>query len=326
MKSSFINTIYFLLFLIFLAAPFNTHNAEAVAVATASGRAPAPIGGYKYAMPEAADPNPNIIQIFKRMPAYEAFFKNYMNPVAQSLRAMLGAFAQIDMARLEKTPVDSPEMKGKKIPILMYHAIADKPTTSNTNLFVRPAEMEAQLKYLSENGYQTITFEDLDYIGSYTKPIMLTFDDGYSDNYDILFPLLKKYNQKATIFMISNAVWDREFCNAEELKEMADSGHVSVQSHTVNHLNLTTLKKETLQYELTESITAIEDITGKPVIALCYPIGHNNAAVRAAAAEHYRYAVTISSGKFVCGDDMMSMKRVYISRGMSVSSFAAKIS
>jgi len=312
--------LYFLLIMSLQAAPLYA------SYAAAAGEPPAPIGRLKYASPETVKPNTDIILLIKRLPAYEQFFEHYMQPVTQSLRAMLGAFAQVDMAKLVKTPVDSPEMKGKKIPILMYHAIADKPWTSNTNLFVRPAEMEAQLKYLSENGYQTITFEDLDYIGSYTKPIILTFDDGYRDNYDVLFPLLKKYNQKATIFMISNAVWDREFCSAEELKEMANSGYVSIQSHTVNHYNLTSLKNDTLQYELTESITAIEDITGKPVIALCYPIGHNNAAVRAAAAEHYRYATTMNSGKFTCGEDLMSMKRIYISRGMSVSSFAAKIS
>ena len=228
---------------------------------------------------------------------------------------------------LEKIPVvklsaNSPEVAGKRVPILMYHSVAEKPFTSNSILFVRPSELEAQLKYLSENNFQTITFEDLDNIGAFTKPILLTFDDGYKDSYTVLFPLLKKYDMKATVFIITDAVYSAEFLSHEEIVEMSDSGLVSIQSHTVSHPYLTNIGNEKLLRELSESKVFLEELTGKPVIALCYPTGKQNATVRAVVADYYTYAVLMGGGKFICGQNLLAMNRVYIKRGVSVASFA----
>ena len=118
--------------------------------------------------------------------------------VEQSVKIMMGVKHAVNKLRERKISVTDPAVKGKAIPILMYHAVADVPNTGNTNLFVRPSELEAQLKYIADNGYQTITFEDLENIGGFSKPVMLTFDDGYKCNYENLFPLLKKYGQRAT--------------------------------------------------------------------------------------------------------------------------------
>lgn len=224
-----------------------------------------------------------------------------------------------------KISISDPLSAGRKLPILMYHAIADVPTTSLTSLFVRPSELEAQLQYIADNGYQTITFEDLDNIGAFSKPIMLTFDDGYKDNYDILFPLLKKYNLKATIFVIADAVWGRNSLSIENITEMSQSGLVSFQSHTKSHPSLTSLGRDQLVREFAESKAFIEGITGKPVTALAYPSGSVNAAVRSAAAEYYSYAVLNTGGKFTCGDNLLMMNRVRISRGLSISAFASLI-
>lgn len=221
--------------------------------------------------------------------------------------------------------ISDPLAAGRKFPILMYHAIADVPTTSLTDLFVRPAELEAQLQYIVNNGYQTITFEDLNNIGAFTKPIMLTFDDGYKDNFDILFPLLKKYNLKATIFVISDTVWSRNYISIENIAEMSASGYVSIQSHTKTHPMLTSLGWNSLVNELSESKAFIESITGKPVTALCYPSGSVNATVRAAVAEHYSYAVLNTGGIFTCGSNTLMMNRVRIGRGLNIGTFASLI-
>ena len=66
------------------------------------------------------------------------------------------------------------------------------------NISLRSADLEAQLQYLQENGYETIFFEDLSHLEQYEKPVILTFDDGYDDNYTVLYPLLEKYQTKAT--------------------------------------------------------------------------------------------------------------------------------
>lgn len=236
--------------------------------------------------------------------------------------AALSAGGESPEPEPEKISINSPLVAGKEIPILMYHAIAEEPTTEMTELFVRPSEMEKQIKYLVDNGFQTITFEDLDNIGAFPKPVMITFDDGYECNYNILFPLLKKYNVKATIFAVAGSVWSKGRLSESQIKEMSDSGLVSIQSHTVSHPDLTSLEADKLDYELSESKERIEKLTGKPVIALAYPSGDNDAEVRAAAAKYYDYAVLDRGGTFLCGGDTMAMERIYIWRGMSVGQIA----
>ena len=245
--------------------------------------------------------------------------------IEQTIKTMLVIYDLAIEPEQEKISVNDPAVAGRRIPILMYHAIADLPTTSLTSLFIRPAELEEQLQYIAENGYQSITFEDLDNIGAFSKPILLTFDDGYKDNYTILFPLLKKYGLKATIFVVTNTVWSDNRLSVEDITEMSASGLVSIQSHTKNHYMLTTLAEKKLLDELSLSKEYIEGLTGKPVIALCYPEGAVNKMVQAATAQYYSYAVLNTGGKFICGGNTMAMNRIRISRGLSQGAFAALI-
>jgi len=266
----------------------------------------------------------SIIKLCPECGQYHKGAQDGLVTIEQSISGIIARYLET-ITPEPRIAFNDPQSKGRKIPILMYHAIADVPWTNNDLLFVRPAELEAQIKYLCDNGYQTITFEDFDNIGGYDKPIMLTFDDGYRDNYDILFPLLQKYNAKATVFMITNAVWDKRYLSIENLQEMAGSGLVSVQSHSMSHAEMTKLGQDKLEYELAESKEYLEEITGKPVIALCYPIGANNAAVRAAATNHYQYAVTITYGKYICGNNAISMPRIMVKRGVGVNAFASLV-
>ena len=98
-----------------------------------------------------------------------------------------------------------PSSAGVRVPVLMYHAVGDD-CWGEESLFVKPEELEKQLQYLSENGYETIFFEDLSHIEQYEKPVLLTFDDGYDDNAETLLPLLRKHGMKATIFLIAGDV------------------------------------------------------------------------------------------------------------------------
>jgi peptidoglycan/xylan/chitin deacetylase (PgdA/CDA1 family) len=245
--------------------------------------------------------------------------------IEQSVKTMLAVYDLVTAPERKKISVTDPALAGRRFPILMYHSIADIPTTSLTDLFVRPSELEAQLKYIAENGYQSITFEDLDNLGAFSKPVLLTFDDGYKDNYTILFPLLKKYGVKVTIFVVSGTVWNDSRLSPENIAEMSASGLVSIQSHTKNHRSLTALDAATLSDELSLSKEYLEELTGKPVIALCYPEGAVNAAVKAAAAKYYSYAVLNSGLWIYCGGDTLAMDRLRVSRGMSLAGFAALI-
>ena len=130
--------------------------------------------------------------------------------------------------------------EGWNVPVLMYHAVGDE-IWGYSDLFVSEAGMEEQLQYLQENGYEPIWFSDLAHIEDYEKPVILTFDDGYDDNYTVLYPLLEKYQTKATIFVIGNAMGSQHKMTQEQVYELAASGLVSIQSHTYTHGNLSAM-------------------------------------------------------------------------------------
>lgn len=214
--------------------------------------------------------------------------------------------------------------EGIDVPILMYHAVSDD-CWGIEELFVSPSEMDKQLAYLKDNGYTTITFEDFPRIDEIEKPVMLTFDDGYLDNYTELFPLLKKYESKATIFIITDAIYSEKYLNEAQIKEMSDSGLVSIQSHTVTHAELGTLNEEQLISEIELSRLAACRLTGKEPFVLCYPFGSNSELSREVTERYYSFGLIMNGGKYTSGNDRYSVPRIYISRSTDINSFAGMI-
>ncbi len=213
---------------------------------------------------------------------------------------------------------------GVEIPVLMYHAVSDN-RWGIDSLFVSPSAMEEQLRYLTENGYTPIWFEDLANVNRIEKPIILTFDDGYGDNYTELLPLLKKYNVKATVFMITGSIGKTHYLTAEQLGEMSQSGLISVQSHTVTHEFLSTRSAAQLEEELVQSKLTLTRITGKEPFVLCYPTGKYSDVSLAATAEHYQFGLLMSGKTYVTGEDPLKICRKYISRSTSLEEFIAMI-
>ena len=102
----------------------------------------------------------------------------------------------------------------KEIPILMYHRIIDSEQEIGKNsIYLNVEEFVKQLQYLKNNNFRTITFKELSTLNKEdrkkNKYVILTFDDGYRDNYDLVFPLLKKYNMKAVIYMVSHEKYNK---------------------------------------------------------------------------------------------------------------------
>ena len=130
------------------------------------------------------------------------------------------------------------------VPVLMYHHLAERP---NESTIVTPETFEHQLQVISDAGYHTVTVQDLiRYVYSGEElpenPVCITFDDGYLSNYEIAYPLLKKYGMKATIFVIGSSVGCSEYKESgrkikphfswAQAAEMMDSGLIDIQSHT----------------------------------------------------------------------------------------------
>lgn len=212
-----------------------------------------------------------------------------------------------------------------KVPVLMYHAVSDDMWGIN-ELFVSPSSMDEQLAYLVENGYDPIWFEDLAHVEDYDKPVILTFDDGYDDNYTELLPLLQKHNVKATVFVIGNAAGMTHKMTAEQIREMADSGLVSIQSHGYTHDDMDVMGEDTLEFELGESKRVITRLTGRIPYVLCYPTGKYSDLTLEVGARHYLFGIKMVGGLYNTSDDPFLVSRYYISRYTDLSTFAAYVS
>lgn len=144
--------------------------------------------------------------------------------------------------------VPTEETNGVTVVVLMYHGLR-KDISAQNEYTIAPSDFENDLKYLKENGYNTITVSDLTaYFEKGTplpsKPVMLTFDDGYYNNYVYAYPLLKKYNMKAIISPIGITVDEYQKTQDEnpayaqidwdDIREMMTSGLVEFQNHTYN--------------------------------------------------------------------------------------------
>ncbi|TFH40348.1 MAG: polysaccharide deacetylase family protein [Lysobacterales bacterium] len=174
------------------------------------------------------------------------------------------------------------------MPILMYHYISAPPEDADSvrrDLSLPPELFEAQLKYLVEQGYQSITLSDLVMAlqtGSALppKPVIITLDDGYRDAYTNAYPLLLKYGMKATVFVITGMVDDNNpnYLTWAQVAEMS-SHDIDIESHSVNHPDLRNRDAAFIQHELVASKQAIEARTGRTVHFLCYPSGHYDANV-----------------------------------------------
>ena len=214
--------------------------------------------------------------------------------------------------------------QGVQVPTLMYHAVSDD-LWGISELFVSPSEMEKQLSYLKENGYETIFFSDLPNLADYEKPVLLTFDDGYDDNYTELLPLLQKYNVKATVFMIADAMGMQHKMTEEQVREMADSGLVSIQSHGLTHADMDAMDEETLIRELGESQRILTRVTGRQPSVLCYPTGRYSDLTLEVAERYYNFGLKMVGGQYNTADDPFLVSRYYVSRYTGLDSFAAMV-
>lgn len=214
------------------------------------------------------------------------------------------------------------------VPILMYHAIDDFKGEGLKELFVTPTNFEAQMQYLKDQGYTLLTFEQWEKINKVNKPIFVTFDDGMKNNLNA-FHILQRlkddtFQPTATEYAIAGYIDSGSYrLTSEDIKEMVASGIFSVQSHTMSHADLP--KITNFEEELKTSKEKIEQITGKPVIAIAYPYGHFNQQVVEETKKYYKFATTTKPGQFIEKeepDELLLMHRVRISYSTTIEQFA----
>jgi peptidoglycan/xylan/chitin deacetylase (PgdA/CDA1 family) len=192
-----------------------------------------------------------------------------------------------------------------KFPILAYHNIL--PMTKiesiyNKTYVLEDLKFEQQMKYLRDEGYTCLDFTDIykcldsaDRLPA--KPVIITFDDGCLDNYQIAFPILKRYNLKATFFICTDSVDRKGYLTWEQIIEMSAAG-MGIQSHTHSHPDLSILGDSEIQKELTMSKAILEEKVKTTVDILALPGGRgDNKTVRdIALASGYLFACNSTWG------------------------------
>ncbi len=220
------------------------------------------------------------------------------------------------------------------VPILTYHYIRINPDRFDRMGFalsVTPADFAAQMDWLKDSGYHPITAGDLHaYLrgarGLPSKPVILTFDDGYADFYTTALPILRAHDFRATAYVVSGFVGRPNYMTAAQVLE-ADRSGIEIGSHTVNHPNLTNLSSVSVRSQLIDSKRFLEQLLGHPVTSFCYPSGKVNSMVAWHVANvGYDSATTTVFGFRHTLADRYIWTRLRISGGESRDQFAAAVS
>ena len=201
---------------------------------------------------------------------------------------------------------------------LMYHLIRDEIYGSLGGLFVKVDDFERQLQLMNERGFTYLFADEFQHTAG--PSVVITLDDGYSDNYDNLLPLLVKYNARATVFVVTDLIGTPEYLTEAQIKEMAASGYIRFGSHTVTHRQMGLITDaQTLREEFDRSQQILEELTGRPVRSLAFPNGSYSDLALEVAADYYDYCYTTKSYYPTASD--MEISRYYIARDMGEETF-----
>ena len=164
--------------------------------------------------------------------------------------------------------------KDYTVPVLMYYGagVASGKVYSN-DIFAREEEFAKQLEYLADNGYSLIGFEDLWNVAEYEKPVIICFDTGYANNYKTVFPLIKKYNAKISVFLSTGLIGTDGYLTEKQIQEMNASNLVTFQSRGVDGESFAFKIYADQEKEIDESVLRIVRLTGKQPSAFSYPYG-----------------------------------------------------
>jgi len=189
------------------------------------------------------------------------------------------------------------------VPVIMYHHIRTAESTDSALLKDLSLDLQAfkqHLDYLEKRHYRAVTFYELaSLVGKQELPseniVILTFDDGYDDNWEAFDELIKR-NMKAVFFITVASIDKKHHLSRQQLRELSNSG-MEIGSHTQSHVDLTSSNSARLTKEIVGSKQRLEAIIGKEVISFCYPSGrYNDNVVKNVKNAGYKWARTTNPG------------------------------
>jgi peptidoglycan/xylan/chitin deacetylase (PgdA/CDA1 family) len=232
------------------------------------------------------------------------------------------------------SPQPTPDSREREfwVPILMYHYISVPPADADVyrkDLSVSPEHFREQMQWLKDNGYQTISLTHLVYALNIgwpklpEKPIILTFDDGYVDNYEQAFPILKEMEFSGTFFILTD-VTDRTepgYMTWDMIKEMNVAG-MDIEVHGREHLEMNGRDESWLEFHLLGPAQTLEANLGYKPRFLAYPAGKYDAkTIEIAHKEGYWAALTTLNGAHHTKTNLFELERLRIRGDWNLATF-----
>ena len=213
-------------------------------------------------------------------------------------------------------PPPAVHMPEAHVIVLMYHLVGPlqpKADREEKALTVSAERFETDLRELRAAGCHCVTMAqayDLMRRGRLPRhAVVLTFDDGYEDNYTVAWPLMRKYGYVGTFNLVYDSLSLPGHMNRAQARQLAADGN-EIGSHTVSHSDLTSLDSAHVRMEVTESKQKLEALLGEPVITFCYPEGRRNRhVVQAVRDAGYWLATTVTHGAWTANTPLLEIPR-----------------
>jgi peptidoglycan/xylan/chitin deacetylase (PgdA/CDA1 family) len=218
------------------------------------------------------------------------------------------------------------------VPILMYHYVGDLPDDADatrTDLTTSAEMFGAHMNYLFYHGYTPVSLYQLDdalLTGTPLppKPVVLTFDDGYTDHYTNVLPALKRYGFTATFFIITGTAdaGNPNHLSWPQIRAMADAG-MDMESHTKTHPDLRGRDYDFLVYQLLGSFESLRAYTGRVSHMFAYPAGrYDDTALAVLGTMPVWRAVTTQPGIAQTSDNRLELPRQRVHNYTGVNGLA----
>lgn len=220
-----------------------------------------------------------------------------------------------------------------KVPILMYHYISEPPDDADkyrTDLSISPDDFREQMAYLADNGFEAVDLYDLSLAITGKrdlpeKPVILTFDDGYRDNYENAFPILQEHGLSGTFFIVTQPIDDGNavYMNWDMVEEMADAG-MRIEPHSKTHADLSQRDREYIIFEALGSQETIAAHTGQTPRFFCYPGGrYDETTIEVISELNFWGAVTTAGGKWHGFNERYEWPRLRMRNTTPLAEFAS---
>lgn len=213
------------------------------------------------------------------------------------------------------------------IPVLLYHSVSDHPEPGNRRLTVSCASFAAHVEAITAAGRAGIAIAELvealrGKCPLPERPVAISFDDGYADNYDAVGLLLNR-GLPSSVYVTTGAIGQAGRLSGASVAELARLPDVDVGAHAVNHRRLDELDDRRLAAEVGDSRAALEELTQLPVASFAYPHGAYDRRVRAAVIDcGYRSAAAVKNAASHLEDDPFAIARWTVSSDTTASRIA----